>query len=319
MTTSIASNDRGARFTTHATVADQPRYAMLTPVYNESQYIGAMIESVLSQTVRPAKWIIVDDGSTDGTAELVSSYADSHEFIQLVRRPKRWERLPGGEGAISHGLQYLDLSQFDFFARFDADLKFDPNYMELILSEFARNPRLGIAGGGLYVERERGFELELSPTYHVRGAVKMYRRSCFEQIGGLQSEIGWDTIDEVQAWTRGWETKSFFDYRVIHCRPTGSGIGANRISWQRGVAEYNSWSSPFFVIMKTLRIAAKDLAPVRAACFLGGFVSGYAKRAARIQDPAFTKTRRAQQMGRISATLRLTHRGSEIPIGERSA
>ena len=306
MIRSTVSHDKVvAASTAGATRQREGRYAMVTPVYNEVRYIGAMIESVLSQTIQPARWIIVDDGSTDGTADLVASYAERYEFLQLIRRPIRSERLPGGEGAIETGLQQLDLSQYEFFARFDADLKFDANYMECILDEFFNNPRLGIAGGGLYVERNDRMELEVVPIYHVRGAVKMYRRRCFEQIGGLRKEIGWDTIDEVQAWVHGWETKSFFRYRVIHCRPTGRGIKASRIYWQRGMAEYNSWSSPFFVFTKTARIAIRELAPIKAICFLAGFISAYMWRAPRIQDPSFVKMRRMQQINRMLTTVRL--------------
>ncbi|MGD0792496.1 MAG: glycosyltransferase family A protein [Terriglobales bacterium] len=293
-----------------------PRYAMVTPVYNEGKYIAAMIESVCGQTIQPAKWVIVDDGSTDNTAEIAAAYARRCPFMELIRRPKREERLPGGERAIQQALGQLDLSDYDFLARFDADLIFEPDYIEQILAEFERDPRLGIAGGGLYIEKDGHMELELEPAYHVRGAVKMYRRQCFEQIGGLATQIGWDTIDEVYAWTKGWKTRSFFQYRVSHRRPTGFGLCTSRIYFERGKAEYFSWSSPLFVLIKTAKIALGEIAPLKALRFLAGFICGYLAQERRIQDPLFVKTRRDQQRHRLMSILSL--RGDRVSQQLRS-
>jgi glycosyltransferase involved in cell wall biosynthesis len=277
---------------------------MVTPVYNESQYIAAMIDSVRGQTVPPAKWVIVDDGSTDDTAEIVAAYAVRCPFIELLRRPRREQRLPGGEKAIEQAFRQLELSDYDFLARFDADLILESKYVERILGEFDCDPRLGIAGGGLYIEKGGDMELEVEPAYHVRGAVKMYRRQCFEEIGGLTTDIGWDTIDEVYAWTRGWNTRSFFQYRVIHCRPTGLGLRANHIYYERGKAEYFSWSSPLFVMIKSIKIALGELAPGKALSFLTGFLFGYVRQERRIEDPLFVRTRRIQQRHRLMSVLK---------------
>jgi len=279
------------------------RYALVTPVRDEGKYIGAMIESMLKQSVLPKKWIIVDDGSTDKTSEIVDSYAQGNSFLELVRLPAREHRAPGGESAITHAWNLVNLPEYDFVARFDADLAFEPDYIARILEEFRADPALGIAGGGLYIEKNDGLELEKVPEYHVRGALKMYRRECFEQIGGITTRIGWDTIDEVYAWAHGWKTRSFFSYRVIHRRPTGEGIRASRIYWQRGKAEYYTWSDPIFVLGKSVKIAFEHFSILKAACFVGGFLSCYSVREDRLQDPVFAKTRRAQQMRRMSSMV----------------
>jgi glycosyltransferase involved in cell wall biosynthesis len=276
---------------------------MVTPVYNEAKYIAAMIQSVVQQSIPPSKWVIVDDGSSDETAKIVDFYSTRFGFIELVRRRRRDGRLPGGEGAIHDGLHRLQLADYEFLARFDADLIFGHDYMERIFTEFERDPRLGIAGGGLYIEKDGEMELECEPVYHVRGAVKMYRRKCFEQIGTLSTQIGWDTIDEVAAWSLGWKTRSFTDCRVIHCRPTGFGLPPGRIFFERGKAEYFSWSSPLFVLLKAAKIAASDGAPARAARFLEGFLSGYLMNQNRIQNSRFVRTRREQQYRRIKSVL----------------
>lgn len=279
------------------------RYALITPVRDEEKYLGAAMESVLAQTVLPAKWIIVDDGSTDRTPDILRSYESRVSFLEAIRLPPRAERKPGGEGAIAYALNRMNLSEYDFLARFDADLLFEPDYIQRILAEFAANPRLGIAGGGLYLEHRGQLKLERVPDYHVRGALKMYRRECFEQIGGLSAGIGWDTIDEVYAWTKGWITRSFFQHRVIHCRPTGHGVRASRIYWERGKAEYYTWSHPLFVFAKVFKLAWETRSVLKPVSFLCGFLFRYAKRDKRLQDPLFARTRRAQQLHRAAALL----------------
>jgi biofilm PGA synthesis N-glycosyltransferase PgaC len=282
----------------------QIRYALVMPVRDEERFIGAMMNSILAQTVLPAKWIIVDDGSSDKTPEIIESYASRADFLELIRLPARSDRKPGGEAAITRALERVDLSKYDFLARFDADLAFAPDYFARLFEEFHADPNLGIAGGGLYIEKKGGLELEAVPEYHVRGALKLYRRECFEQIGGVTTRIGWDTIDEVYAWTKGWKTKSFFEYRVIHRRPTGEGVLASRIYWQRGKAEYYTWSHPVFVIGKTLKVAHERHSLTKAISFLAGFLSCYARREQRLQDPVFVQARRSQQLRRISGLFR---------------
>jgi biofilm PGA synthesis N-glycosyltransferase PgaC len=271
--------------------------ALITPLRDEENYIEAMIMSIVAQKIRPAIWLIVDDGSTDNTPTIVQEYCHRYAFIKMLRLPSRSERRAGGEGAIASALQILELSSYDFVARFDADLLFEDNYFVRLLHEFRRDPMLGIAGGGLYVERNSQMVGEQAPHYHVRGALKMYRRECFEQIGNLSTDIGWDTIDEVYAWSRGWKTRSFCDIQVIHRRPTGGVHQPMHIFRERGRAEYLTWSHPAFVFAKTAKIALTSAS--NAWSFLKGFLSGYVRGSARLQDPVFRRTRRSQQLSRI--------------------
>lgn len=274
-----------------------PRIALITPVRDEEDYVEAMIDSIVGQQIRPLKWLIVDDGSTDRTPEIVNDYCRRFEFIELLELPRRSERSPGGEGAIASALQRLDLRQFDYLARFDADLLFESNYFGQILDEFHRDPGLGIAGGCLHITRNGRLVMERAPEYHVRGALKMYRRDCFEQLGGLGNDIGWDTIDEVYAWSLGWRTRSFMNIQVIHRRPTGEGFQSGRVYSERGRAEYLTWSHPIFVLLKGIKLALDN--PVNARFFLGGFLRGYKKRSVRLRDPDFKRTRRNQQWARM--------------------
>ncbi len=277
-----------------------PRYALIMPVRDEEKFIAELIESISAQTLPPTKWIIVDDGSADKTVEIIRSYASRTPSLEILELPRREQRAPGGEGAIAHALHRLTLADYEYLARFDADLLFESNYIEQILGEFERDPQLGIAGGGLYVQRKGSLEFEKAPEYHVRGALKMYRRECFEQIGGITARIGWDTIDEVSAWTKGWKTRSFFEYGVIHRRPTGEGIHAGRVYWERGKAEYLTWSAPLFVLAKAVKTAFTELSLLRPVSYLLGFLACYINRMQRIQDSAFARARREQQWGRMT-------------------
>jgi poly-beta-1,6-N-acetyl-D-glucosamine synthase len=291
-----------------------PRYAIVTPVRDEEAYIGAMIESIATQTILPEKWIIVDDGSSDKTVEIVESYARRFKFIKLLQLPTRDRRRPGGEEAIPSALRLLDVNKFEYLARYDADLSFSPDYIERIMNEFKRDPLLGIAGGGLYIDKGGKLEFEKNPEYHVRGALKMYRRECFESIGGLTTQIGWDTVDEVSAWTKGWRTRSFYDLKVIHRRPTGEGIETGRIYRERGRAEYLTCSHPLFVLAKTLRLAVTRRSILKPLCYLKGFVASYLRHEKRICDPAFAKARRDQQIGRLFDVLLFRKRESSDTV-----
>lgn len=285
------------------TLADRARYALITPVRDEEQYIGPMIDSMLAQEILPAKWIIIDDGSTDRTAAIVDSYVEKFHFIELVRLPPRDRRMAGGEGAVPTALQKVNLDEFDFLARFDADLLFRADYISSILREFDHDPRLGIAGGGLYSERDGELKLEKDPDFHVRGALKMYRRQCFQDIGGLTTDIGWDTIDEVYAWIKEWNTRSFYQYKVIHRRGTGEALHPSRIYRERGRAEYLTWSLPLFVLAKAVKIAVTEHSLVKPVCYLASYASCHLSGEPRIQDPNFSKARRRQQWGRMVSFL----------------
>jgi biofilm PGA synthesis N-glycosyltransferase PgaC len=274
------------------------KYVLISPAYNEERFIARMIETIASQTVLPGHWVIVDDGSTDGTQEIIKLYAQRYPFIERICLPTRRTRKPGGEGAVQQALAVARSYSYDFLARFDADLEFNSDYIARILDEFSRDEKLGIAGGGLYLKAETGrFKLEKVPRYHVRGALKMYRRECLEEIGELCTYMGWDTIDEVYAWKHGWRTRSFSENRVIHRRPTGDGLSKIEIARKRGHGEYYTWSHPLFVLAKAIRVAFAS--PTSGFYFLRGFLECYRKHEDRLQDSDFKRIRRKQQLRRI--------------------
>lgn len=266
-------------------------YALITPVYNEAGFIKDMITSVLRDNIPPRKWVIVDDGSTDNT--VVTILELNEPVIELVRLPRKNHRAAGGESIVAHALARLNLPDYDFLARFDADIVLSAGYVDGILSEFSKDPRLGIAGGELWANGKP----ERQPECHVRGALKMYRIKCFQDIGGLDSCIGWDTLDETRAWVHGWRTRSFPRYRALHRRPTGAGLSLLREGWQRGRADYMNWSDPFFVALKTTKMFCAN--PPKAMAFAAGFLIAHAARLERTRDAAVRLARRRYQRARI--------------------
>jgi poly-beta-1,6-N-acetyl-D-glucosamine synthase len=252
------------------------------------------------QDMKPFKWIIADDGSSDETIQIIKKYASNNQFI-LPREKNHGisKRKAGGEGVVAEIFESLDIEQYDYIARFDGDILLPPNYFSKILELFHRDRQLGIAGGELYAKKRGRMIPERSPRYHVRGAVKMYRMECFKAIGGLKPYIGWDTIDEVSAWSQGWKSVSLPDLKVIHLRPTGAQYGNYKAYWQRGIAEYMTWSHPLFVFAKGLYMLFSTPNPGLTLAYVGGVFSRYLIGCSRLKDPRFVSTRRKQQISRM--------------------
>ncbi len=184
--------------------------------------------------------IVVDDGSTDRTPEVVSSYAEKHPEIQLIQKNSDAAHLPGSKvvQAFNYGLKHLE-SQYELLCKFDADLIFPENYLEIVKNAFESNEKLGIYGGFCYVERDGNWELEnLTNKDHIRGALKCYRKACFEAIGGLKTAMGWDTLDELLAQYHGLEVATNQDLHVKHLKPTGHTYSA-RAKYKQGEAFYS--------------------------------------------------------------------------------
>ena len=202
------------------------RYVIVTAARNEEKFIENTIKSMLSQTLLPKEWIIVDDGSTDATKDIVSHYLPQHKWIQLISLPDRGERKLGGGvvHAFNHGLECLSEKDYDFLCKLDADLTLPENYFEYLWRKFQDNPRLGISTGCTYIRRGEKLIWERTCQNHTRGMMKVYRRECFQEIGGLVPELGWDIIDDFKARACGWQTRNFKDLVVIHHRPMGTSI-----------------------------------------------------------------------------------------------
>lgn len=237
-----------------ADARNHPRYVVISPVKDEERYVESTLRSIVAQTVRPLRWVIVDDGSTDRTPELVQQYAHEHSWIQVLRRETKAARQPGSlvMHAFYHGLEAAKDLPFDFVVKLDCDVELTADYFERILERFQLDPRLGIASGVYLEVGPAGWEPIPMPSYHACGASKVMRAQCFEEIGGFVCERGWDTVDEIRAQVRGWTTRHFEDLQFRHLKVEGSGIGDVRTNVMHGEVYYVTGGGPLFLLIKVL-------------------------------------------------------------------
>lgn len=277
------------------------RYVIITPVRDEEKFVEATIRSVTCQTNPPSEWVIVDDGSTDSTGEILDRHAAQFPWIRVVHRPNRGYRKSGGGvmEAFYAGYNALRCDDWEFIVKLDGDLTFSPDYFEKCFEHFSRQPELGIGGGEIYHSLGGELKLEANPRFHVRGATKIYRRSCWEGIGGLWMAPGWDTIDEVKANMIGWKTYSFSELSLLHHRFTGSAEGLLRDRVKHGLACYVSGYHPLFVAAKCVSRLPQKPYLIGAAAIFYGFVKGYLTRTLQVSDHRMIDYLRNQQLRRL--------------------
>src|SRR5439155_12900101 len=200
-----------------------PKYVLITPARNEAQFIELTIKSVIAQTVLPLQWVIVSDGSTDGTDEIVNKYAAEHRWIELVRTPERQERhFAGKVHAFNAGYAKVKNLDYDLIGSMDADISFDPDYFSFLLGKLAEDPALGLVGTPF--KDKAIYDYRFVSIEHVSGACQLFRRECFEQIGGYVpvKSGGIDHIAVITARMQGWKTRTFTEKVCLHHRKIGS-------------------------------------------------------------------------------------------------
>jgi|WetSurMetagenome_2_1015567.scaffolds.fasta_scaffold02065_9 poly-beta-1,6-N-acetyl-D-glucosamine synthase len=229
-------------------------YLLITPAQNEEAYIEKTITSVISQTVLPSKWVIVSDCSTDLTDEIIKSYATNHPWIQYVRKQNRSDPYFSSQiDTFNKGYEQIGSIPYDYIGKLDADIELPPNYYETILEKFAKNPKLGIAGGEVIDYYKNKKHHHHSYQKSVAGGIHLLRRECYETIGGFiaMKEGGYDAIAEVKARMQGWETRTFTDISVYHLKPLAAFSGnALKRKWQMGRKDYFLGYHPIFEVAK---------------------------------------------------------------------
>jgi biofilm PGA synthesis N-glycosyltransferase PgaC len=307
-----ASADRRADFA-HSGSKTAIRYVVITPVRNEANFLSSLIDSLAGQTLKPQQWVVVDDGSKDGTAEIVENAAGIHSWIILVRRADRGSREPG-KGVIeafSDGYRHLK-ADWDFLVKLDGDVSFDSDYFERCFAHFAKDPKLGIGGGTIcqMLNNRLVTEAPGDPVFHVRGATKIYRRECWEALGGLIQAPGWDTVDEYKANMLGWTTYTFPELKLEHHRFAGRANGTWRNWVKNGLANYVAGYHPVFMACKCgKRLFARPYA-VGALGLMIGFVSGYLHRVPQVGDLDLVRYVRRQQLRKLTFRESLWNRKS---------
>jgi biofilm PGA synthesis N-glycosyltransferase PgaC len=278
-----------------------PRYVIISAVRDEEAYIRHTVESVVAQTIQPAEWVIVDDGSTDDTARIIDEYALKFSWIRAVHRPNRGFRKAGGGvvEAFYEGYRSLQTSAWDFVVKLDGDLTFSPHYFQECFGRFSSDTRLGIGGGDIYHAVGEKLKLEAGPRFHVRGATKIYRRACWEAIGGLLVAPGWDTVDEVKANMLGWNTYSFREPYLVHHRLTGSADGLLRDRVKYGSVCFICGYHPLYVLARCLYRLVRKPYILGSLAILFGFVKSYFIHTPQVNDQQLIRYLRKQQLRRL--------------------
>jgi biofilm PGA synthesis N-glycosyltransferase PgaC len=276
------------------------KYIAITPARDEESFLPEMIASMVAQALHPARWIIIDDGSEDRTAEIIDEAARQYSWIEPKHLPRGRRREPGGESVIMRFLPKAIWHDADYIVRFDSDLLFEGDYIERLLAEFGRDPMLGIVSGCLIEPVGGEWQLNQIPSFHTRGPSKIYSRACFEAIAPLESGLGWDTIDEVKAMMHGFRTRNFRNITAYHRRTTQSAQGVTHGRYVQGTTAYYVGYSPLFAIARAARMMFTPPFITGAAAFLGGFCSGYLYGQPQFGDPQLIKFIREQQIRRLT-------------------
>lgn len=248
------------------------KYYVIIPAHNESAFIGLTLQSLTEQTVLPSKVVVVNDNSTDETAEIVSAFAKDRPWINLVNKTSEALHLPGSKviQAFLKGYETID-GNYDVIVKLDADLILPENYFETVLNIFKSDDKIGMAGGFAYIEKNSQWILEnLTDKDHIRGAFKAYRKECFLQIGTLKPAMGWDTVDELLCKFYGWKIVTDENLKVKHLKPTGANYN-KAARFKQGEAFYSLGYGFLITSIASLKLAMRKGKPFLFLDYLQGF------------------------------------------------
>jgi len=282
---------------------NNPVYVVISPARDEQANIETTLKSVISQTVRPTRWIIVDDGSRDLTGEIAQSYASKNTWIQVLRVPDRGYRSPGTGVicAFNEGYRQMGLCDWDYLVKLDTDLQLPNDYFERCFQYFIDEPNLGIAGGCIISQNGKNgsLTLEETPNFHVRGATKIYRREGWDKISGLIESPGWDTWDEIKANYYHWKTRTLRDVQLVQLRETGAVEGRWKDFVKNGRANYVCGYHPLFMVAKCLRRLGRNNTRISGLALLYGYLLSALKGVEQVREVDVVRYLRRQQVQRL--------------------
>ncbi len=283
------------------------KYVLITSARNEEGFIEGTIQSVLAQASLPDRWVIVDDGSTDRTAEIVESYAERHPWIELLRRPNRLDRNFAAKAhAVNAGLERVQSLQFDVLGNLDADVSFEPDYLAFLMQKFSEDPELGLAGTPFtekeYDSRKDSFEGE----NFVAGPCQLFRYQCFQEIGGYVANRsgGIDWIAAMTARMKGWKVQSFSEKRFHHHRTLGTaekGILSALFSY--GEKDYYLGGSPVWEFFRVSYRMTKRPILTGGLALLFGYCWAALRHMERPVTPELMRFHRQEQMKKLRAVF----------------
>jgi biofilm PGA synthesis N-glycosyltransferase PgaC len=278
-------------------------YALITPARDEAENLRRLGRCLIDQSVRPTRWIVVDNSSTDETRAVGDVLEREHSWIEVMSTVgERWPTRGGPiVRAFQAGLGAL-AEEPDIVVKLDADVSLAPNYFEQLLSKFAADPLLGIASGTCYELEDGTWRPQHVTRSHVRGATRAYRWRCLKDVLPLETRIGWDGIDEIKATLHGWKTKSFSDLPFYHHRRLGQRETPPRVWLEQGrMAHYMGYRFSYLVFRALYR-SRQDL---RALAMIAGFAGAVARREPRCPDTEVrAHLRREQSLRKLPVRIR---------------
>ena len=281
---------------------------IVSPVRDEAALIKKTLDSIVHQTVWPLEWVIVDDGSTDNTADIVRTYASKYSFIRLITHDNRGFRKLGGGviAAFKYGLERVSHTDYDYLAKLDGDMSFGTRYLEIMFDAFAKDDRLAAVSGKVLRPEGTSFVYEWIIDEHVAGQFKLYRRAAFEEIGGFVEEVMWDGIDVHMSRMKNWNTLSFDhdEARLIHHRLMGSSdknVLRGRLRWGRGI--YFMGYHPLYAVASGIfRMREKPLL-IGGLLIIFGYLKAAFQRVPRYDNPTFRTYLQQWQLSQLRNLL----------------
>ncbi len=294
------------------------RYVLVTPARNEGDFIELTIQSVVAQTLKPAKWVIVNDGSSDNTEKIVRRYVAQHGWIELVSMPERRERHFAGKVHAFHtGLERVKNLEYELIGSLDADISFPEDYFAFLIRQFCENPRLGVAGTP-FIENGESYDFRFSSTQHVSGACQLFRRECFEEIGGYTpvETGGIDVIAVLSARMCGWEARTFTERSYTHHRLMGTATGSVlKARFRDGQKDYALGSHVAWEFFRAFYQMSRRPFLIGGFAVLGGYVWSMLGRNQRAVSPEIVQFRRKDQMRRLNTFFGRTLFGRRNGLG----
>jgi biofilm PGA synthesis N-glycosyltransferase PgaC len=285
-----------------------PTYVLITPARNEEAFIEKTIESMIHQTVPPAKWVIVDDGSLDKTAEIVSRYLPQYPWIELVQMPQRRDRSFAAKvGAFNAGYERVKDLNYEIIGNLDGDISFDNDHFEFLAGKFSVDPTLGVAGTVFSEEGYSSAKDSFEGSKHVAGQCQLFRRKCWEEIGGYipHRAGGIDWMAVITARMKGWKTESFRDKSFFHYRHLGTAersVVASLFSY--GEKDYYMGGHPVWELFRVAYKLTKQPLIIGGTALGAGYCWAFIRRTPRPVSRELMAFHRKEQMAKLKAILK---------------
>jgi glycosyltransferase involved in cell wall biosynthesis len=306
-------------------------FVIISPARNEAQFIELTLQSVVAQSIRPLRWVIVSDGSTDGTDEIVQRYADEHSWIRLVRMPEREKRdFAGKVHAFNAGYAQLQDLSFDVVVSLDADISFEPGYFSFLLGKLQEDPRLGLVGTPFQETTGQVYDYRFVSIEHVSGACQVFRLACFQAIGGYIPVRGGsiDHIAVISARMKGWKTRTFTDMVCMHHRTMGTAQrGVLHSKYRLGIKDYTIGNHPLWELFRVGYQMTQSPRCLSGIALGAGYIAAWLRRTERPVGPELIRFHREEQMLRLrrflrrgrSASMRISEPSGDPQVRSRAA